>query len=134
MSLLARREHSMLELQRKLLARDFSYELIQDTLQALAQEDLQSDHRFTESYVRMRANNGYGPERIEQELRERGINEQMIFEELSIYEYQWPKFAQDVWQKKFAGKTPEDFAEQAKQMKFLQYRGFSNSHFEELFN
>ena len=62
---------------------DYSREEIDAAIKQLKEEGLQSDQRFTEAYIRMRARRGFGPQRIELELRERGIEDEMI-EELSM--------------------------------------------------
>ena len=59
MDLLARREHSQRELRTK-LERRFPPEQVDETLQTLAAEGLQSDSRFAEAYVRQRSQRGYG--------------------------------------------------------------------------
>ena len=51
MDLLARREHSRLELERKLTSRDYEAEEINATIEQLVADNLQSDSRFSEAYV-----------------------------------------------------------------------------------
>ncbi|MCB1644681.1 MAG: regulatory protein RecX [Pseudomonadales bacterium] len=72
MDLLARREHSRLELHEK-LSRRFAgcQELIQSETEKLTAEGLQSDARLAEAYVRARSNRGQGPRKIRMELRQR---------------------------------------------------------------
>src|SRR5690554_546207 len=72
--LLARREHSVAELSRKLLQRGWREPEAEATIARLAAENLQSDQRFAESYARSRAARHYGPLRIRAELAERGID------------------------------------------------------------
>lgn len=131
LNLLARREHSKAELQKKLLAREFLREEVEEVTAALQSENLQSDERFAEAYINMRANRGFGPARISRELQERGVNDNLISEYLSNID--WQAKAKDVWQKKFRSKYPKDFAERAKQMAFLQYRGFITEQIQVLF-
>ena len=59
MDLLARREHSALELRRKLLVREFDEATVDRVLAQLQRDRLQCDARFTESYVHHRANAGF---------------------------------------------------------------------------
>ncbi len=126
MGLLARREHSRLELFQKLLLRKFPTPLINEALDLLAKEGWQDDIRFAEVYSHMRAQRGYGPLRIHAELRERGVAEAVIAQVMDEKNQLWQERLQEVYQKKFRGKLPQNFAMRAKQMRFLQYRGFSS--------
>jgi regulatory protein len=131
--LLAIREHSTKELQRKLRQRGYESVLIAQELAQLASEDLQSDVRFTEAYVRMRAQRGYGPLRIQQELLQRGIAEDLIDQFIKPSQAEWFDNLVKVRKKKFGLVYPRDFAEQAKQKRFLQYRGFTLEHIQRVF-
>jgi SOS response regulatory protein OraA/RecX len=73
MDLLARREHSRRELKQKLKKRFRDDALIEEQLDTLAEENLQSDTRYAESFLRQRFNRGHGPVRIRQEMRQKGI-------------------------------------------------------------
>src|SRR5690606_2652334 len=72
--LLARREHSRRELKRKLGAKGHPSDLIDQVLEQLAREGLQSDQRFAEAYLHSRIQKGYGPVRLLHELAERGVD------------------------------------------------------------
>ena len=76
MRLLTRREHSSQEIKQKLVYKGFDSALIENLIKELRQENLLSDERFAESYVRSRISRGYGPSRIRQELRQRGTNDE----------------------------------------------------------
>ena len=71
--MLARREHSRRELTQKLTEKSFEKADIEELLNEFVALNWQSDQRFAESYSRSRLRNGYGPIRIQYELRERGI-------------------------------------------------------------
>ena len=131
MNLLARREHSQYELHRKLKSQGYTDNLILDVLRELAQESLQSDARFTENYLRMRVNRGYGPLRIRAELRERGITEDIISQFLNENDKTWVTLAEQVLIKKFGKTLSKDFKARAKQLRFLQYRGFNFSYIDQ---
>ena len=119
MNLLARREHSQLELYRKLQVRGYNNDLINDTIEELIKEDLQSDERFAENYIRSRMRRGFGPIRIALELRERGVDQDIIEKLVDKHNEKWQKLAMEVKRKKF-GEQKMD----AKQIRFMQYRGF----------
>lgn len=133
--LLARREHSRRELRQKLQRRfgdDVEFDAALDVvLDGLAEENLQSDSRFAEAYTRMRNRKGYGPVRVLMELRERGITDELASGWVYSDEHDWFESAGIAWRKKFDA-VPTDPKERAKQMRFLQYRGFSHEHISEI--
>ncbi len=125
MDLLSRREHSRSELAQKLRQRDFDNDEIEQALQQLQLENLQSDERYAESYVYQRAQKGFGPLRIQHELAQRGISENLLAQVMSGYSDSWTERMQEQRIKKFGTNIPEDYAEKMKQARFLQNRGFS---------
>lgn len=131
--LLARREHSCLELQQKLKQRGYPNDLIQQELEKLMAKGVLSDQRFAESYIRARSQKGYGPQRIISELQQRGIDSTIGYEYIEQMEKDWLQLAEQIRSKKFGKKLPQDFAEKAKQMRFLQYRGFAITHINAIF-
>ena len=125
LSMLARREHSGAELRAKLAAKGFPSDIIDDALLDLNRSGWLSDARFVEAFIRARSERGYGPVRIRAELMERGVDDELIAEHLDAHDPLWIGRLQGVWAKRFAAKRPGDFAEKARQMRFLQARGFS---------
>jgi regulatory protein len=128
MKLLARREHSRLELERKLGARAFAPEAIETALDELERDGLLSAGRFTESFVRARIDRGRGPVRIRAELAERGIAEAEYRDFLAADAVDWSALARRALVKRFGAGPPADFADRARRARFLSYRGFDASH------
>jgi regulatory protein len=126
LDLLARREHSRRELERKLAARGFAPELIAVTLDALEESGELKSARFTESFIRVRAAKGQGPARIRAELAERGIDRDQADELLREADIDWATLAASVRDKRFGAQRPTDFKERARQTRFLEYRGFDS--------
>ena len=124
MDLLARREHARVELERKLAAAGFDADIAADVLQRLAQEGLQSDRRFVEAFVQSRINQGKGPLRIHADLGQRGIASGLIEDVLEESGEDWRALARETREKKFGRSQPVEFRDKARQMRFLQYRGF----------
>jgi regulatory protein len=125
MNLLARREHSQQELQRKLLSKGFESTDIKPVLARLAEQGLLSDARFTEAFINSRLKRGSGPIRIAMELQERGIGDDLVSAYLDERDVQWTQSAVAVRTKRFGPSLPNDFKERVRQMRFLQYRGFT---------
>lgn len=124
--LLSRREHTRHEINSKLKTKAENPAALSDVLDALESEHLQSDERFAESYIRMRVNRGYGPSRIKQELREKGVSADEIKLALDASDYDWGDLAISARAKKFGNTLPKETKDRSQQMRFLLYRGFNN--------
>lgn len=130
MQCLARREYSRAELRAKLQ----SYLHSDDAFDSPPAEDLDallddlsacgwlSDERAVAQLVHAKRAR-FGSQRIAQELRQHGIDETLIAETLPELKASELATAREVWRKKF-GTLPHDQKEKAKQMRFLQSRGF----------
>ena len=127
MNMLARREHSVFELTRKLQQKDFPSILINEVIETLLADNLLSDERYAEAYIRMRSARGYGLQRIRLEMKERGVAAHLIDDAIEQSDVDWYALANDVRDRKFGEQRPEEFELRAKQMRFLQYRGFSHA-------
>jgi regulatory protein len=124
MDYLARREHSRAELARKMEQAGFEMNASLDAIEQLRKDGLQSDRRFVDAFVQSRINQGKGPTRIRADLSQRGVRDPVIHEVLSAVEQDWFRLARDTRIKKFGMDLPVDFKDKARQMRFLQYRGF----------
>ena len=122
MDFLSRREHSSREILNKMSNRVESKEMLLDSIKELVDDGLLSDERFAESYFQSRKNKGYGPLRIRNELKQRGIGDQLFFS-LSN-EVNWSKYALEALRKKINGDLPTEIKGVLKLKRFLNYRGF----------
>lgn len=126
--LLARREHSFAELERKLGAR-FDARKLREALAALRAEGLQSDARFALSFVRERMLRGMGPARIRSELHQRGVSDKDATHALAAVPAaegtSWPDLARSAQLKKFGTLDLGDDRQRARVGRFLEQRGFS---------
>ena len=127
MDYLARREYGQQELEQKLIAAGFEAVIATDVVHKLSDEGLQDDRRFIESFVQSRINQGKGPVRVRQELGERGVDVGQIEAVLEDVAEDWFALARQIRNKKFGSELPRDFTEKARQMRFLQYRGFESA-------
>ena len=125
MNLLSRREHSASELLQKLLQRGYEHDDILAAIEQLQADNLQSDSRFTESFVNQRVNAGYGPVKIQHELRHRGVASELVDNYLDKFDGEWQQRMLDLKIRKFGAEIPADYPEKMKQARFLQNRGFS---------
>lgn len=131
MNLLARREHSRTELERKLRSR-FSPQELDEALQRLVDEQLQSDERFAMSFTRERMRRGHGPLRISAELTQRGVDSVLADRAIAAIPrdegVSWQSVAAEALAKKFGYAPAQDIQEKARRIRFLRYRGFSSEH------
>ncbi|WP_018403806.1 regulatory protein RecX [Marinobacter gelidimuriae] len=123
--LLARREHSRLELTRKLLQRQLSKAVIETVLDDYQEQDWLSDERFAEAYARQRIEAGYGLLRITGELSQRGVSENAdALQAMSSQD--WCDQAVRLRRKRFGLLDLRgQLEERLRQMRFLQRRGFT---------
>lgn len=122
--LLARREHSRAELERKLAAYEEVPGTLAQALDALQAKDFINDQRVVESVVHRRAPR-LGAGRVRQELERKGLDREAVASAVAALAVTELARARSVWQKKFGGAAPVDATERARQMRFLASRGFS---------
>jgi regulatory protein len=126
-ALLARRDFSVAELESQLKERGYAADAIQQAVEGLTAERLLDDARYVENYVHAHAQRGQGPRRIRQDLLAVGLDEPLVEAALKAGP-DWAALARDLRLRKFGPELPADWPERARQMRFLQYRGFSNDH------
>ncbi|NCA70263.1 MAG: regulatory protein RecX [Sphingobacteriia bacterium] len=122
--LLASREHSRLELTRKLRARAYAEPLIVQAIDRLCAEGALDEQRLLERYVDERAVKGYGPLRIRSELGQKGLSDELIEPYLAAMQDDWMAYLADLYDRRFGSEPPADRAEYAKRGRFLEQRGF----------
>lgn len=130
--LLARREHSRAELKRKLRKCSSDTDRIESVLMQLQENGLQSDQRYVDSFIRRRASQGYGPERIRMELRQNQLGSSLFDPLLQSTEFDWFARMRAAWHKKFGAQPSRDIRDRQKQIRFLVYRGFASDQVREL--
>jgi regulatory protein len=123
LALLARREHSRLQLRRKLAPFAESAEELERLLDRLQQENLLSDARFAEGVARRRSER-LGALRIAQELKQQGIEADLQRPILARLQQTEMARARALWQRRF-GSVATDPAGRARQIRFLRQRGFA---------
>ena len=124
MRLLARREHSALELQHKLRQRGHEAQEVSAELAELQARGWQSDARFAESRVAARVSAGHGPLKIRAELQAAGIDERAAAEALREAEVDWDAQIRELHQRRF-GAAPDGPQAWQKQYRFLAARGYT---------
>ncbi|MGA9572945.1 MAG: regulatory protein RecX [Lysobacterales bacterium] len=121
---LARREYGVEELRQKLMQRGAGSEIAGKVVEDLANENLVSDQRFTEMFVRTRMHQLNGPVKIRGQLRGLGVSDQLIAQAMPDERDTWFEIAS-----KWAGKRSHgelDYAGRVKLYRGLINRGFTH--------
>ena len=119
---LARREHSREELKRKLASHVEEGEDLDAVLDELAAKGWLSDARFAEQAIRSKARR-YGPVKLAHVLRAKGLDEDAIAAGFRAAGADGEASLEAIWKRRFRA-PPVDERERARQVRFLQGRGF----------
>ncbi|AHE98441.1 regulatory protein RecX [Thioalkalivibrio paradoxus] len=122
--LLARREHGVLELTRKLQQRGFTADAAGAGVERLVAEELLSERRFAETMARHRLFQGYGETRIRAELAQHAIDAADIDHAIEALEADWPAQAMHQARRHF-GLPPATADDRKRVLRYLLQRGFA---------
>ena len=124
LGLLARREHSARELKTKLAARGHKADEAAPAIEQLKERQYQSDDRFAVSLARRRAAQGYGPRRIQAELKSHGMTDAAIREAVAEVDVDWTTVASAQMRRRFGSGAADDREGRISRAGFLLRRGF----------
>jgi regulatory protein len=123
MRFLARREHTRVELRRKLVTRAQEGEDVDSLLDELTQKGWLSDARFAEQAARAKARR-FGPLKLAHYLRSRGVGDEAIAAGLLSAGADGRSSLEAIWRARYRA-PPGDEREKMRQVRFLQGRGFA---------
>jgi regulatory protein len=123
-TLLARRDFCSSELAARLSSQGFDQQAIGSAVEELHDRHYLDDARYARQFVTVHAERGHGPIRIRHDLVALGVSEQQIDSALAE-RTDWATQAQTLRARRFGAAPPHDWAEKARQVRFLMYRGFS---------
>lgn len=121
---LSKREYSYSELLHKLKKYSEDLAEIQQILSELQQKGFLSEQRYVEAYINSKKNK-YSINKIRYNLKAKVQDEDLVYKmikESAVNEYE---SAKQLWEKKFKGEIARDKSALARQIRFLQNRGFS---------
>ncbi|WOE40172.1 regulatory protein RecX [Acinetobacter chinensis] len=121
-AVLTRREYSKADLIEKLAMYAQNRDEVIELVNELARENYQSDLRVAEMMLRSQVRKGKGPNRIKLALRSKSLDRTLIQDDLN--EIDWYEQAYQLKIKKYGVNVEKDQKLKAKQIRFLQYRGF----------
>jgi regulatory protein len=123
MRYLARREHSRQDLRRKLLPKVAEGEHLEAVLDDLAKRGWLSDARYAEISIRTNARR-FGPLKLAQQLRQHGVDDDTLAAGFRAAGEDGASSLEAVWKSRFKA-PPGDDRDKARQIRFLQGRGFA---------
>jgi regulatory protein len=123
--LLARREHSRAELAAKLAATGASRADVDAALEAIAGRGYLSDARYAHAVARQKAGL-FSRRAIAQSLKAKGVATETVAAAIEEAGVDDAAAMVALWRRRFGG-PPADEREKARQMRFLQSRGFDLS-------
>jgi regulatory protein len=121
--LLAMRDMSRIEFERKLAAKGFEAQSIAEAISWCIAEGWLNEARFAEVAAR-RLGHKYGAARIVQSLKQKGLSGSTLDDTMEAVKATEPQRAYAIWQRKF-GEVTHNHDARAKQLRYLQSRGFS---------
>ncbi|MGR2922280.1 regulatory protein RecX [Acinetobacter sp. 1125_18A] len=121
-AVLTRKEYSKADLIEKLMTYAQSREEVLILVDELSANNYQSDQRVAEMTVRSQVRRGKGPNRIKLALRAKQLDKALVQEDIA--EIDWYEQAYQLKVKKYGTEVSKDPKIKAKQIRFLQYRGF----------
>ncbi|MBA7842960.1 recombination regulator RecX [Klebsiella sp. RHBSTW-00484] len=140
--ILAMRDHSEQELRRKLAAPvmskngpealDVTPEDVDKVVEWCIDNRYLDDDRFVRQFIASRSRKGYGPARVRQELKQKGIPREAIECAMSECEIDWALLAKEQAQRKYGEPLPTAFSEKVKIQRFLLYRGYLMEDIQEI--
>lgn len=134
MDLLARREHGITELTRKLIQKGLPEDLVYEAMDQLSSDGLISDRRYSESITNYQYQRGQGPQKIRYKLRSDGISDEIIENTFESLSPDWEASLKQLIYKKYSDRAARTPSERAKQVRFLSSRGFPQEMIYRLLN
>ncbi|PWC12622.1 recombination regulator RecX [Brenneria corticis] len=152
MNVLSVRDHSEVEIRRKLAAyqhkavtAEADADVYAEEMAARSVEEIESaiayctdhgwldDERFARRYISGRSLKGYGMQRIRAELSQKGIDKAIIAAALAECDIDWCELAKSAAERKFGPLLPVEWKEKAKLQRYLLYRGFSHEEIQSIY-
>ncbi|MBF7682480.1 regulatory protein RecX [Acinetobacter sp. B5B] len=122
-ALLARKEYSKAELTQKLQQYAQDLDEVHTIIEQMIEYNYQNDERYAQQMFRSQLIKGQGPQRIKHKIQQKSVDVQFIEEQLESTN--WLAEAYKLKVRKFGEEVATDPKMKAKQIRFLQYRGYS---------
>lgn len=120
----AKKEYPVSEIRTKLLKR-FDQSVTDRAVDYCTEHGYISDIRYAEMFVRFRAKNSYGPERIRYELKVKGIDDSIISEILENCDTDFDETASEYVCRRYSADDVRDQKARTRIMRHMTGRGFT---------
>ncbi len=127
---LSRREYSTRQMVDKLVGKGADQEVAQSVVAELTDAGIMSDERFAQAWLRVRTRQGYGPQKIEYELKRSGVAEHIVHACLNANDPIWIQQLNEVVERKYGNQVADSFKEWARRANQLRNRGFTATQIE----
>ena len=127
---LSRREYSAKQMVDKLVGKGADLEVAYSVVADLSDAGIMSDERYAKEWLRVRMRQGYGPKKIEFELKRSGVAEHVICDCLNANDPIWTDRLQLVVERKYANQAVDSFKEWARRANQLRNRGYTATQIE----
>ena len=124
-SLLARRDYASGELARTLSKMTENREKIDKALSRLVECGYLDVNRLITHMIDKHVRKKHGPARIKQEIRQKGFSPELVEQMLEKVDVDWYAMARELKVSKFGDAVASEAKEKNKQIRYLQYKGFS---------
>ncbi len=121
----SKKEYPVSEIKNRLLGR-YDQNVAEKTVAYCLEHGYISDERYAQMFVRFRARNSYGAERIRYELRSRGIDDSVVSDAIDSCEVDFSDAAKEYVRRKYSDYNMKDPKIKAKVVRHMAGRGFSS--------
>lgn len=111
-----------------------SHDDVNDVIEYCRRHGWLNDAGYAQKFIESRSRKGYGPQRIQLEMQQKGISQDEISSALASSEIDWFEIARDVAVKKAGKAMPTDWKEKAKLQRHLAQRGFRQDEIRAVFS
>lgn len=134
LDLLSRSAYGRYELQQKLLNKGFELSDIDEAVEFCREHHYLDDLRYAKDQIKQHVEKGHGERRIRQNLHVKHVRSEIIDQALTEEPQNWFELAK-LSVKKYLEENPIcESHELSKQVRFLQYRGFSSEQIQYALN
>ncbi|MBG6243311.1 MAG: regulatory protein RecX [Candidatus Symbiopectobacterium sp. Dall1.0] len=124
-TLLAKKDYSSGSLRRLLSKLTEKEEDVDRVVRRLSDNHYLNDTQLINNLIDKHIKKLHGPTRIKQEIRQKGFPQELIEQKIESSGIDWYSMAKEARIRKFSETPPTEQKEKAKQIRYLQYKGFS---------
>lgn len=133
-TLLAKKDYSSGRMNRLLRKLTEKEEYVDRVVRHLSENHYLNDAQLIINLINQHIKKLHGPKRIKQEIRKKDLPQELIEQKIEESGIDWYSMAKEARIRKFSETQPIEQKKKAKQIRYLQYKGFSMNMIFEAFN